>query len=182
MLWPTGRRLFMGQHLKYRDRVYIEYEITENPSSSLLLVATKLGVARSTIMREIVRNSTIVKTHTITFSSNSKVDPEKLASCPKKRKWPYCCNLCGNFRCPKTKAFYHADEAERTSKFTNAKSARKPSKTTLERASLAEKTISPLIKKGISIEVAVKETNSDVHPSTIRRWIDRNLVPPSIAR
>jgi IS30 family transposase len=167
----------MGQHLCYRDRVLIEYEIDENLSSSLLQVSKKLNVARSTIMREIVRNSTIMKSKNLVLPGSGRSEP----ICPIKKRWPYCCNRCAKTTCPKTRLFYRADEAERVSKFTNAKSARKPSKTTLERARVVERTISPLIKKGISIEVATRKTNSDVNPSTIRRWIDRNLITPNRA-
>ena len=107
----------MGQHLCYRDRVLIEYEIDENLSSSLLQVSKKLNVARSTIMREIVRNSTILKPKNLVLPGSGHYEP----ICPIKKRWPYCCNRCAKTACPKTRLFYHADEAERVSKLTNAK-------------------------------------------------------------
>ena len=44
------------KHLRYRDRVLIESEISGNPDSTLGSVAEKLGVSRSAVMREIIRN------------------------------------------------------------------------------------------------------------------------------
>ena len=164
------------QHLKYHDRVAIEYEISENPDSTLRSVADKLGVSRSTVMREIIRNSTVTKAYSpVSLPGTPKQAPE----CPKLRKWPYCCNRCAKTRCHLTKLHYRAGEAERVSKATNAKAARKPSKETLRRAAEVEKKVAPMIKAGVSIEAAVKAAECDVHPTTIRRWIDRNLVSPS---
>ena len=164
------------QHLKYHDRVAIEYEISENPDSTLRSVADKLGVSRSTVMREIIRNSTVTKSYSpVSLPGTPKQAPE----CPKLRKWPYCCNRCAKTRCHLTKLHYRAGEAERTSKATNAKAARKPSKETLRRAAEVEEKVAPMIKSGVSIEAAVKAAECDVHPTTIRRWIDRDIVSPS---
>ena len=164
------------QHLKYHDRVAIEYEISENPDSTLRSVADKLGVSRSTVMREIIRNSTVTKAYSpVSLPGTPKQAPE----CPKLRKWPYCCNRCAKTRCHLTKLHYRAGEAERTSKATNAKAARKPSKETLKRAAEVEEKVAPMIKSGVSIEAAVKAAECDVHPTTIRRWIDRDIVSPS---
>ena len=164
------------QHLKYHDRVAIEFEVSENPDSTLRSVAEKLGVSRSTVMREIIRNATVSKSKAISLEGSSK-GPEPL--CPKLRKWPFCCNRCAKTNCPKTRLHYHAAEAERTSRATNAKAARKPSKETLRRAAEVEEKVAPMIAAGNSIEAALKATGCDVHPTTVRRWIDRNLISPS---
>ena len=165
------------KHLRYHDRVLIEFEISENPDSTLRSVAEKLGVSRSTVMREIVRNSTVTKSKAISLSFRGPKAPDQ--PCPKLRKWPYCCNRCAKTNCPKTRLHYRAGEAERTSKATNAKAARKPSRETLRRAAEVDAKVSPMIMRGNSIEAAVRAAGCDVHPTTIRRWIDRNLVGPS---
>jgi len=163
------------QHLKYHDRVLIEFEISENPDSTLKSVAEKLGVSRSTVMREIIRNSTVTKSKIVFYKDPGKaVEP-----CPRLRKWPYCCNRCAKTNCPRTRLHYRAGEAERTSKATNAKAARKPSRETLRRAAEVDAKVSPMITSGVSIEAAVRAAGCDVHPTTIRRWIDRNLIGPS---
>jgi len=167
----------MGQQMKYKDRVAIEYQIDENPESGLRSVAEKLGVARSTILREIASNSTVMPSKSIPFCKGSK-RPGDGGGCPTKGRWPFCCNRCAKTNCPKERLFYRADEADRLSKARNAKSARKPSKRTLERASVVEAAVSPLIKKGISIEAAARSSSCDVHPTTIRMWVDRNLISP----
>ena len=119
------------KHLRYHDRVTIEFEISENPDSTLRSVAERLGVSRSTVMREIIRNSTVTKAYSpVSLPGTPKQAPE----CPKLRKWPYCCNRCAKTKCHLAKLHYRAGEAERTSKATNAKAARKPSKETLRRA------------------------------------------------
>lgn len=163
------------QHLKYHDRVLIEFEISENPDSTLRSVAEKLGVSRSTVMREIIRNSTVTKAWSPAALPNANPPVE----CPKLRRWPYCCNRCAKTRCHLTRLHYRAGEAERTSKATNAKAARKPSGKTLRRAAEVEAKVVPAIMAGQSIEAAVKAVGCDVHPTTIRRWIDRDLISPS---
>lgn len=163
------------KHLRYHDRVLIEYQIDENPDSTLKSVADRLGVARSTVMREILRNSTVTKSKAISLKGSAKSEP----LCPKLRKWPYCCNRCAKTNCPKTRLHYRAAEAERTSRSVNAKAARKPSKETLRRAAEVEAKVVPMVMAGNSIEVAVRNAGCDVHPTTIRRWIDRNLISPS---
>ena len=83
------------KHLRYHDRVLIEFEISENPESTLRSVAGKLGVSRSTVMREIIRNSTVTKAWNPASLPNSNPPAE----CPKLRKWPYCCNRCAKTKC-----------------------------------------------------------------------------------
>ena len=163
------------KHLRYHDRVLIEFEISENPESTLRSVAGKLGVSRSTVMREIIRNSTVTRAWNPACLPNSNPPAE----CPKLRKWPYCCNRCAKTKCHLAKLHYRAGEAERTSKATNAKAARKPSKETLRRAAEVDAKVSPMIMRGNSIEAALKAAGCDVHPTTVRRWIDRDLVSPS---
>ncbi len=70
------------QHLKYHDRVAIEYEISENSDSTLRSVADKLGVCRSTVMREIIRNPTVTKAWSPAALPNSNPPAE----CPKLRR------------------------------------------------------------------------------------------------
>lgn len=164
------------QHLKYHDRVLIQFEIDENPESTLKSVAARLGVSRSTVMREIVRNSTVTKAAPRMRMPNSPEGPAP--ECPKLRRWPYCCNRCARTACTKRRLHYRAAEAERTSLAVNAKAARKPSAETLRRAAEVEEKVCPMIKAGVSIEAAVREASCDVHPTTVRRWIDRNLISP----
>ena len=165
------------QHLKYHDRVLIEFEISENPESTLKSVAEKLGVSRSTVMREILRNSTVTKSKAISLSFRGPKAPQQ--PCPLLRKWPYCCNRCAKTNCPRTRLHYRAAEADRTSRLVNAKAARKPSRETLRRAAEVEEKVVPMLMAGNSIEAAVRAVGCDVHPTTIRRWIDRNLISPS---
>ena len=65
------------KHLRYHDRVTIEFEISENPDSTLRSVAEKLGVSRSTVMREIIRNSTVTKSKAISLSFRGPKAPEQ---------------------------------------------------------------------------------------------------------
>ena len=162
------------QHLKYHDRVLIEYQIDENPDSTLRSVAAKLGVSRSTVAREIARNSTVSRSKSIALGGSNPP-----AKCQKLRRWPYCCNRCAKTNCPRERLHYRAAEADRISRATNAKAARKPSKETLRRAAEVDAKVSPMIMAGNSIEAALKATGCDVHPTTVRRWIDRNLIAPS---
>ena len=100
------------KHLKYHDRVLIKFEISENPESTLRSVAEKLGVSRSTVMREIIRNSTVTKACSpVSLRGTPKQAPE----CPKLRKWPYCRDRCAKTRCHLARLHYRAGEAERTS-------------------------------------------------------------------
>ena len=135
------------QHLKYHDRVAIEFEVSENPDSTLRSVADRLGVSRSTVMREIIRNSTVTKPKGIVLKGTPK-EPAPL--CPTLRKWPFCCNRCARTNCQRTRLHYRAGEAERASKATNAKAARKPSKETLRRAAEVEGKVAPMIKSPAS--------------------------------
>ena len=84
------------QHLKYHDRVAIEFEVSENPDPTLKSVAEKLGVSRSTVMREIIRNSIVTKAYS---PASLPGTPKQAPECPKLRKWPYCCNRCAKTKC-----------------------------------------------------------------------------------
>ena len=147
------------QHLKYHDRVLIEFEISENPESTLKSVAEKLGVSRSTVMREILRNATVTQQKALSLPGSRKTPTPE---CPALRRWPYCCNRCAKTGCGKRRLHYRAAEAERTSRAVNAKAARKPSKETLRRAAEVEEKVVPMVMAGNSIEVAVKATGCDV--------------------
>ena len=114
-------------------------------------------------MREIIRNSTVTRSRAISLSFRGPRPPEQ--PCPKLRKWPYCCNRCAKTNCPRARLHYRAGEAERNSKATNAKAARKPSGETLRRAAEVEAKVSPMIAVGNSIEAALKATGCDAHPA-----------------
>ena len=127
-----------------------------------------LKKSRSAIYYEINTNSTVL-------IKRDKFNGNNQYVCPKKAKFPFTCNGCANTRCSHKDKIYIADEAEYKARHTLVSSR---SDTALKRRNIKiiNSDICPLIKKGQSIYVAKNTSVCPLSESTIRRYIDKEIV------
>lgn len=155
------------EHLKLEDRVKIQSLIDSRYCRSLRHLAFEVGCDRSTIYREIKRNS---------YTKHGLVEIYKHDSnhveCGIRHHFPYVCNGCTKQRCTKRKIIYDAYQADLYAKQDLHESRRHPMITTGELKTLDEK-VSHRILSGQSL-YHVKQTDKTIKQceSTIRRYIN----------
>ena len=131
-------------HLSYEDRRNIEDGLNENKSISQ--IAKELGRSHSTILREIDRNKKYTEPSVL---NNYKINHPNLdLSCERLKHSPYVCNGCkSRSGCRKIRWTYYARESQ-ISYEELIKSCRQGINLTLEEIYTINKTITPLVKKG----------------------------------
>lgn len=155
----------------WEDRVKLQYQIDESLVFSLTELADKLGYDSSSVYREIKRSLSEKKilTHTKIMETKRKT------GCERTKRFPYCCNGCQQSYCKIVNLIYDAYDAQ----FRAERSRSQPRKRIYLNHDLIEELnekIAPYVRKGISVEVALNETNRQLSASTIRRYINQNLL------
>ena len=134
-------------HLSYEDRKNIEDGLNEN--ISINQIAKDLNRSHSTILREIDRNKVYSKPKTYGTYKNNNYDRD--ISCERLSRSPYVCNGCKARRgCRKERFTYYARCADDSYKEVKSE-ARKGINLTSEEVFEINKILTPLIKKGQTI-------------------------------
>lgn len=134
-------------HLSYEDRKNIEDGLNQN--KSINQIAIELCRSHSTILREIDRNKKYSEPSTW---NNYKINNSDLdLSCQRLNHSPYVCNGCkSRSGCRKIRWTYYARESQKSYEEL-IKSCRQGVNLTLEEIHTINETITPLIKKGQTI-------------------------------
>lgn len=134
-------------HLSYEDRKNIEDGLNQNKSVNQ--IAIELCRSHSTILREIDRNKKYSEPSTW---NNYKINNSDLdLSCQRLNHSPYVCNGCkSRSGCRKIRWTYYARESQKSYEEL-IKSCRQGINLTLEEIHTINETITPLIKKGQTI-------------------------------
>ena len=134
-------------HLSYEDRKNIEDGLNDN--ISINQIAKDLNRSHSTILREIDRNKVYSKPKTYGTYKNNNYDRD--ISCERLSKSPYVCNGCKARRgCRKERFTYYARRADDSYKEVKSE-ARKGINLTLEEVFEINNILTPLIKKGQTV-------------------------------
>ena len=135
-------------NLSYEERVNIEDGLNEN--KSIYQISIDLGRSHSTILREVDKNKVYHNPINIEMYKMFK-NPTFDSHCEKLDKPPYVCNGCKSRRgCRKERYTYYARKAHDS--YCEVKSnARKGIDLTEEDVFIINKNITPLIKKGQTI-------------------------------
>ena len=134
-------------HLSYEDRKNIEDGL--NANKSIYQIAKELNRSHSTVLREIDRNKVFSKPNG--WNSNPYNNPNHIFSCERLAKSPYVCNGCkSRCGCRKERYTYYARKADDTYKEVKSE-ARKGINLTPEEVYTINATLTPLIKKGQTI-------------------------------
>ena len=135
-------------HLSYEDRKNIEDGLNEN--KSINQIAKEINRAHSSILREIERNKVFSKPSNWNCG-NRYENPNYNPHCSKLDKSPYVCNGCkSRSGCRKERYTYYARKADDS--YREVKSnARKGINLTPEEVYKINNTLTPLIKKGQTI-------------------------------
>ena len=134
-------------HLSYEDRKNIEDGLNEN--KSINQIAKEINRSHTTVLREIDRNKIYFKPKQYGTDKNNNYDRD--ISCSRLAKSPYVCNGCkSRSGCRKERYTYYATKADDS--YREVKSnARKGINLTPEEVYEINKTLTPLIKKGQTI-------------------------------
>ena len=147
----------------FAERVKLEYHINLNLDCSAIKLTKILNKARNTIYYELKH-----------YVSNLK--PSDDYKCELLRKFPFCCNNCVKTRCDHRNYIYDAYEASTKARnilINNHLDIKKRNNV----VNILNRSVCPLIKDGISIDVAINSVNNcDLSSSTIRRYIENGLV------
>ncbi len=158
---------------------------------SLSAIAKEMGVTRQTLYRELIRNSYPVNRDTCDTKSSclhiqecSRGRTKIKLFCPYKctkyqpgkqeclKKYPFVCNHCAKkARCTYLQYYYDAEKAsgEYHQRIQNANKRPRADKNTIK---AVNKVISPLIKKGQSVEaILMNHREIKISASTLRYWI-----------
>ena len=134
-------------HLSYEDRINIEDGL--NNKLSINQIAKDINRSHSTILREIQKNKVYHKSNSMVFMNFN--NPNYTYDCEKLNKSPYVCNGCPKRRgCRKHRYTYYARKANDCYKDILINS-RKGINLTLEEVFNINKIITPLVKKGQTI-------------------------------
>ena len=134
-------------HLSYEDRKNIEDGLNEN--KSINQIANEINRSHTSVLREIDRNKVYSEPKQYGTYKNNNYDRD--ISCPKLSKSPYVCNGCkSRCGCRKERYTYYARKADDS--YREVKSnARKGINLTPEEVYKINNTLTPLIKKGQTI-------------------------------
>ena len=135
-------------HLSYEDRKNIEDGLNDN--KSINQISKEINRNHSTILREISRNKVYSKPNN--WCTNKKYEnPDYDSHCNKLDKSPYVCNGCkSRSGCRKERYTYYARKADDSYKEVKSE-ARKGINLTPEEVYTINTTLTPLIKKGQTI-------------------------------
>ena len=137
-------------HLSYEDKKNIEDGLNDN--KSINQITKEINRNHSTILREIDRNKIYSKPNNYDYSKIT--DPENLYKyqhCEKLDKSPYVCNGCkSRCGCRKERYTYYARKADDSYREVKSE-ARKGINLTPEEIYIINTTLTPLIKKGQTI-------------------------------
>lgn len=159
-------------HLKFEDRVKLQFILDTHQKEliSLSYLAKEIGVSKTTIRYELINNHIKTKGNTFTGSSG-------LAKCSELCYKYSICNTCNRFRkrtnCAFIKRYYDAYYANELARNRLIDSRRCLDKKQ-ENIKIIEKKITPYVKAGLSLEVAMLGIADDEYIpsiSTIRRYI-----------
>ncbi len=134
-------------HLSYEDRKNIEDGLNDN--KSINQIAKEIERSHSSILREIERNK--IFSQPSNFNNYKDNNYNRDLSCPRLTKSPYVCNGCkSRSGCRKERYTYYARKANDI--YIEVKSeARKGINLTLEEVYKINRILTPLIKKGQTI-------------------------------
>lgn len=134
-------------HLSYEDRKNIEDGLNDN--KSINQIAKEINRSHSSILREIDRNKAYFEPKQYGTYKNNNYDRD--ISCQRLSKSPYVCNGCkSRSGCRKERYTYYARKADDSYKELKS-NARKGINLTPEEVYLINTTLTPLIKKGQTI-------------------------------
>ena len=135
-------------HLSYEDRKNIEDGLNDN--KSINQIAKEINRSHSSILREIDRNKIYTKPNN--WCTNKKYEnPNYNFHCDKLDKSPYVCNGCkSRSGCRKERYTYYARKADDSYREIKSE-ARKGINLTPEEVYTINTTLTPLIKKGQTI-------------------------------
>lgn len=135
-------------HLSYEDRKNIEDGLNDN--KSINQIAKEINRSHSSILREIDRNKVYTKPNN--WCTNKKYEnPNYNFHCNKLDKSPYVCNGCkSRSGCRKERYTYYARKADDSYREVKSE-ARKGINLTPEEVYTINTTLTPLIKKGQTI-------------------------------
>ena len=134
-------------HLSYEDRKNIEDGLNDN--KSINQIAKEINRSHSSILREIDRNKVYFEPKQYGTYKNNNYDRD--ISCQRLSKSPYVCNGCkSRSGCRKERYTYYARKADDSYKELKS-NARKGINLTPEEVYLINTTLTPLIKKGQTI-------------------------------
>ena len=134
-------------HLSYEDRKNIEDGLNEN--KSINQIAKEINKSHSSILREIDRNKVYFQPKQYGTYKNNNYDRD--ISCERLAKSPYVCNECkSRSGCRKERYTYYARKADDSYKEVKSE-ARKGINLTPEEVYTINTTLTPLIKKGQTI-------------------------------
>lgn len=173
-----------------------QLEVLLKKCKSLSEIAKELNVSRQTIYRELLRNSTTeskdligCKYSCINFLECHKGKSSKSTFCPHNcikynpgrqdclKKYPFTCNYCKKrVSCRYLHYYYHAENASYTyhTRISEANNIPKTSFNDIEKINII---VSPLIKKGQSVEAILFNHPEIKHsPLTIRKWINKGYL------
>ena len=152
-----------NHNFTFAERVKLEYHINLNLDCSAIKIGEILDKDRRTIYYELKHNV-----------QNS--NPNDEYECEILKRFPFCCNGCLNTKCTHRNHIYSAYEADRMAhdKLVNNRVDKDSRDRTI---SILNRSVCPLIKDGVSIEVALNNVNNcDISASTVRRYIEKDLV------
>lgn len=134
-------------HLSYEDRKNIEDGLNEN--KSINQIANEINRSHTSVLREIDRNKVYFKPKQYGTYKYNNYDRD--ISCPRLSKSPYVCNGCkSRSGCRKERYTYYARKADDSYKEVKS-NARKGINLTPEEVYIINNTLTPLIKKGQTI-------------------------------
>jgi IS30 family transposase len=160
----------MNKHLSFTDRVILQNFIELSPRCSAIETAAVLNKSRSTVYYELKNFTTHFTSSSVYYNGGS------VYQCPHLKKFPFCCNGCAKTRCSHRSSEYDAYKAQdkATRLLVNSRVDTTRRRNTID---LLNKTVSQLIRDGLSIKVAILSVNRcDVSESTIRRYINNGLL------
>jgi len=158
----------MKSHFTFKDRVKLQYNLDNNYNLSAVLLAKILNKSRNSIYYEIKTNMSITKAKDSFVGNNGYV-------CPKLTSFPFVCNGCPNTRCSHRCKFYDAYIADSKAKKTLT-SSRSDTANKRRNIKIINSDVCKLINSGQSIYVAINASNCPLSESTIRRYINNDLV------
>lgn len=158
----------MNKHFTFQDRVKLQYNLDNNYNLSASLLAKILKKSRNAIYYELKVNTTVTKRAEIFNNSTSVI-------CVRLTKFPFTCNGCPNVRCSHRTRFYDAYLANEKARHT-LKASRSDTSLKRENIRIINNDVCALINKGQSVYVAKSTSGCPLSESTIRRYINNDLV------
>ena len=159
------------KNIMWEDRVKLQFFMDESSIYSLSELAAKLGYDASSIYREIKRSLLEKKQLEHTKVMNTK----RPVGCERTKRFPYCCNGCSRSYCKNVRLVYDAYDAQFQSTRRRSQT-RKKMYLNHELIGQLNEHVVPYVRKGVSVEVALHETKLELSSSTIRRYINENLL------